>query len=108
MSFARWLNTAVLEKTPRGLEMPGGGVAARWAEGDGREVSVISRGDFVELYVVTSKRDILQAPISTETAVQLAKWILRLWSRKLWWGLKLKLWRWSLGRMLTEKERAAH
>jgi len=104
MSFASRVNELTLEKTPRGPEMPGGGYAARWREQDGNEMAVISRGDYVDLYVTTSAREVLQAHIPTETAVKLARWLLRLWARRLWWGLKLKLWRWSLNRMLTERE----
>jgi hypothetical protein len=104
VSIARRVNTALIVQDKDGLHMPGHGEAQRWAQSDGAELTAITRGDHVDLYFGRSGQ-LLQTAVTTETAVAFARWLLRWYARKLWYGVKLRLWYWSLRQVMTEEQR---
>jgi hypothetical protein len=75
-------------------------------EPNGVRVALSLDGDAVEAAVVVHPR---AAPVlvslSPEGAARLARAILRWWARAMWWGLKLRLWRWAMRRALRERAR---
>jgi len=82
------LATRVLRGGP-----PGEGRAARWVEADGRELTVVARGDALDLY--HGHRSVCAFSVSPQVAWRLA-WFLLRWSAVN--GLRLVLWKWALGR----------
>lgn len=103
MTFAFWLNRKLLVETVEGPSLPGAGEARRWVEADGQEFTAITRGDHVDLYFGRG-RIITQVAVTTKTAAELGRWLCRWYARRLWYGLKLRLWYWSLDRILSEND----
>lgn len=99
MNFPLWLSKhlVVQDRTTGVLHPPGGNQAATWRQPDGADLTIIARGDALDLYI--GRRDIYNITVTPQVAVKLAWWILTWWARG-WFGLKLKLWFWSLGRIV--------
>lgn len=101
-ALAIWLNRRLVTWTDDATpEPPGAGSAERWHQADGMEILLVSRGDAFDLYV--GRKNMYNLTLDPPTAVAIARWILRWWARKMWWGLKLKLWNWTLGQIARKK-----
>lgn len=100
MKLARRVNMWLLEESKEGLVMPGASDAKRWVEPDRGDFTVVTRGDYVDFYF--GRREIVQVAVSTDTAVAMSRWLLRWYARRLWYGMKLRLWYWSLHLTMQE------
>lgn len=102
MSFARWLNRQLVTEDRQGhLAPPGAGAAQVWRQSDGSEVALIARGDALDIYI--GRERVVNLTLEPRTAVAMALWLLRWWRRTMWFGLKLRLWRWSQGKLLEQQ-----
>lgn len=99
MAFALWVNRALIEEDKQGhVSPPGSGHAKRWKQPDDSEVLLVSRGQAFDLYI--GKERMYNLSITSKVAVSMAWWILVWWVNIMWFGLKGKLWNWSLHRIV--------
>jgi hypothetical protein len=93
-ALALRVNRAVASFDGPAVRPPGGGLAARFVE-PGFEMTVVHRGDAVDVYY--GARSITAFSMSPGTALRLAWFIVwRWWALATWCGLKSSLWRWSI------------
>lgn len=85
------------------LRPPGARVAWRHVERDGRELTVISRGDAIDIYYGRNSPVVFS--ITPRAALAFASFVLwRWWVRGTWCGFKLWLWDWSLRILMRPDE----
>lgn len=87
-----------------GLTRPPGALrAVRLAQPDGTELSAVSLGDEVDLYLAQGAA-VTRVTAHRAAALRLAWWLLwAVWARGTWCGLKTAVWRWALARVITER-----
>lgn len=81
---------------------PGAGKAHVWGQADGSSVSIISRGDALDIYL--GKKTMYNLTLEPRVAVAMAKWLLRWWVFTQWCGIKLILWHWTIRKSLEEQK----
>lgn len=102
-SLAFWVNRKLVVQDKTGaLNPPGFGAVHQWVQDDGTLVTLIARGDALDLYIGRDR--MYNLTLEPNTAVSMALWLLRWWRRTMWFGLKLRLWNWSLGKILDGKK----
>jgi hypothetical protein len=105
---AAGLVSGLVETNRDGLALPPGARrAVRCVNAEGHIVSVISRGESLELYATTGDgAEASCAALDLRTAVRIAWWVLvRWWGLGLWCGLKPHLFAWAARRLQTREER---
>lgn len=102
MSFARWLNARLAVTDTKGRSWPaGGGVGRHWKQKDDTRFALISQGDTFDVFL--GRDQMYNVTLTAQTAKEAAWWLIKWWVFTCWFGLKLRLWDWTLGRMLDEQ-----
>ena len=102
LNFAVWLNKRLLVVDASGdPHAPGWGPKFTAEQPDGSEITIFANGDEFDLYLA-GKRTVYNLTLTPEVGVELALWLLRWWFRQ-WFGLKGRLWRWSLNKILNKR-----
>ena len=95
------VNRRLIEKDSAGQPCrPGGNAARVWKQTDGTDTTLISRGDAFDLYI--GRAVVHNVTLSTKTAVSMMWWLLGWWAFSAWFGVKHRLWYWSLGVLIEE------
>ena len=101
--LAHRLNRSLLETDSAGQTVrPGGRAQKQWKQPDRGDVTIISRGDAFDLYI--GRKDVYNVTLSTQVARELGFWLARWWVITTWCGIKHRLWYWSLGVLLENKD----
>lgn len=102
--LALWVNRRLVADDRGAPAPPGAGWARRWLQADGSELTLVTRGDVVDL-VTKVGADVYATPVEPRVAASAAWWLLRWWVGAVWCGAKLRLWEWSLGKLLDARGR---
>ncbi len=100
MGFALFVAKRLTTVVDGKLSPPGADSARVWAQPDGSSVSLISQGDAFDLYV--GKKTIYNLTLTPRTAASMGWWLVRWWVFSQWFGIKLWLWHWCVGKIVTK------
>jgi hypothetical protein len=107
MTLATRIGKALVVQKDGDLLPPGAGPAKTWKMRDERRAGVVCRGDSLDLYLGMG-RTIQNFTMTPEVAKQVGFFLVRWWCCTMWFGLKLRLWNWSLRAMMKQRERNRH
>ena len=92
-----WLIQAISTHDPQGrIQPPTAGRWIRLVQDDGEELTVISHGWDLAVYI--GRGTMTQATMAHRTAARLGWWLILWWVVYAWCGLRLRLWAWLLER----------
>jgi hypothetical protein len=95
MSLRQRVARLLLSRKHGAHARPGSGVGVRLVQPDGSEVALVAQGDAFDLYLVPVRGDAVHAvELDVGVAVTLARWVLRWWAYRAWYGWRMRLWSW--------------
>jgi hypothetical protein len=82
--------------------VPGGGCApAVFEQFDGQKLGLVARGDMFDVYITRRTGPALNVVLTRATGIELGKWLFRWWVFESWFGLKHRLWYWSVSALMN-------
>lgn len=95
---------SVRSAVSKDLLPPGNRSGVTASEPDGHAIAVTGRTDVLDFYFVQPDGRSITVPITRESAVRIAWWIVwHYFVLELWLGLRARLWSWLLRRKLSQK-----
>jgi hypothetical protein len=96
------ISTSIAERIAKSGR-PGGRTAVRLVEPGGSYALWVFDGDAIELYYHDATRGavVVQHSLSPANAVRIARFVMKWWARRMWYGWKLRVWEWAM-RVRTE------